>query len=276
MLDRWALRNSSFKKRIASLLFENRHLREATCIRALCAAEAEAIRETGLKNPVAVIPNGVEAPPPMAGQVAPPWAKVSGFGGTKVMLSLGRLHPKKNLIALLEAWRSVCDAAWPEAAEWRLVIAGLDEGGYENELKRCATELGLTESVWFAGPLYGATKQNAYRSAAAFIIPSVSEGLPMVVLEAWSYGLPVLMTAECNLPEGFAAGSALQITPNATSISEGIHVMSAMTGEQRADMGRRGKALTEQKFSWDRIGKEMASVLAWMNGQTSRPNLMFE
>ena len=53
-----ALRNSRWKKRIAALLYENEHLRHAACLHALNAAEAEAFRAYGLKNPICVIPNG--------------------------------------------------------------------------------------------------------------------------------------------------------------------------------------------------------------------------
>jgi glycosyltransferase involved in cell wall biosynthesis len=44
----------------------------------------------------------------------------------------------------------------------------------------------------------------------------------MVVLEAWAYGKPVLMTPECNLPEGFVAGAALRIEPSAESIARAL------------------------------------------------------
>jgi poly(glycerol-phosphate) alpha-glucosyltransferase len=272
MLDKWAVRNSAFKKRIAWRAFEYRHLLEATCIRALCEAETRAIRERGLKNPVAVIPNGIDPPPAVFQDVPPPWTQVPGFAGVKVALSLGRLHPKKNLIALLQAWRSLVESTGQRSTEWGLVIAGWDEAGHAAELKQCAKELGLAQLVWFAGPLYGAAKDSAYRGASAFVIPSLSEGLPMVVLEAWSYGVPVVMTAECNLPEGFAAAAALQITPGPASIHEGLTTLVAMNDAEREAMGRRGKALTEQQFSWERVGRDMAGLLSWVIEEGPRPD----
>jgi len=63
----------------------------------------------------------------------------------------------------------------------------------------------------FFGPAFGEEKEELLRSASAFILPSFSEGLPMSVLEAWAYGLPVVITPECNLPEGFAFQAALEI-----------------------------------------------------------------
>ena len=72
MLDPWALRNSAWKKRLAGRLYENRNLRSAACVHALCESEYESIRAYGLTNPVAIIPNGIDLPadgpkPP------PPW-----------------------------------------------------------------------------------------------------------------------------------------------------------------------------------------------------------
>ena len=62
MLEPWALRNAMWKKRVAALLYENQHLHGAACLRALSEAEAESIRSYGLRNPICVIPNGVDLP----------------------------------------------------------------------------------------------------------------------------------------------------------------------------------------------------------------------
>jgi glycosyltransferase involved in cell wall biosynthesis len=80
-------------------------------------------------------------------------------------------------------------------------------------------------SVLFLGPAFGETKDALLRRASAFILPSFSEGLPMSVLEAWSYRLPVLMTDHCNLPEGFAADAALRIGTDAASIAESMRLL---------------------------------------------------
>jgi len=100
----------------------------------------------------------------------------------------------------------------PSAREnWVLAIAGWDQVGYEGELKNMTSDYGLMSGVRFLGPLFGQEKDATYHACDAFILPSLSEGLPMTVLEAWAYAKPVLMTPECNLPEGFAAGAAVQI-----------------------------------------------------------------
>src|ERR1043166_7742722 len=89
-LDGWALRNARWKKRIAGALYENHHLRGAACLRALSEAEAGAIRSYGLRNPICVIPNGIDLP-----ELAARNAK-SQSADRKTLLYLGRLHRKKN------------------------------------------------------------------------------------------------------------------------------------------------------------------------------------
>src|SRR5205085_10696945 len=65
-------------------------------------------------------------------------------------------------------------------------------------------------SIRFLGPVHGAAEQALLREARFMVLPSLSEGLPMAILEAWAAGLPTLMTAACHLPEGFAARAALE------------------------------------------------------------------
>ncbi len=270
MLDPWAVRHSGWKKRIAGALFQNAQLREAVCLRALCAAEAKAFRTYGLKNPVCIIPNGIDLP------VAPGQgvARHPHFpAGKKVLLYLGRLHPKKGLARLLEGWAD----AGLAARGWVLVLAGWDQDGHAAALQRQATALGLAwtdgrrgdaegASMIFPGPQFGADKEASYASCDAFVLPSLSEGLPMVVLEAWAYGRPVLMTPACNLPEGFQADAAWRIEPDRAGIAAGLRRLGEATPADLRAMGVRGRALAEEQFAWRRLAVRMAAVYEWVLG----------
>ncbi|MEA3188605.1 MAG: hypothetical protein QOD99_2435 [Chthoniobacter sp.] len=262
MLDPWALRNSRWKKHIAAALFENAHLRNAACLHALCDAEADSIRAHGLRNPICVIPNGVDLPA-RPSQPSAPWPEA--FADNRCALYLGRLHPKKNLPNLLRAWKQNA----PQ--KWRLIIAGWDQNSHEAELQALAQQLEITDRVHFAGPLFAAAKAAAYANADAFILPSLSEGLPLVILEAWSHGMPVLMTSECNLPEGFSAGAAIQISTDVAGIASGLTDLFAMADEHRVEMGRRGRDLVQQYFAWEKIGREMLAVYRWILGLRAKP-----
>ena len=169
MLETWALNNSRWKKKLAGWLFENRNLRTADCLHALCAAEAESFRRYGLRNPVAVIPNGVD--PAEFEQLPGPEVLESRFPALRNRrwaLFLSRIHPKKGLPHLLRAWARVSADQRVRSSEWMLVVAGPDEGGHESEMKRLSGELGLESSVLFTGPLHGHEKLAALRQFRGF------------------------------------------------------------------------------------------------------------
>jgi glycosyltransferase involved in cell wall biosynthesis len=277
MLERWALRNARWKKRIAGLLYENQHLRAAACLRALCEAEAQSIRAYGMQNPICVIPNGVELPD-LAGS-----SNLDADNGLlqklplgkKILLYLGRLHPKKNAMNLVRGWKDIANLHASTRDGWVLAIAGWDQAGYERELKQLTADYDLAVSVRFLGPLFGSDKDAAYRSCDGFILPSLSEGLPMTVLEAWAYAKPVLMTPECNLPEGFAAGAALRIGTSPEEIAAGLKQLIQMSDGDRITMGNHGRALVATNFSWPRIGEQMRSVYEWvLSGGAPPPAVM--
>jgi poly(glycerol-phosphate) alpha-glucosyltransferase len=267
MLDPWAVANSGFKKRIARWLYEDRHLGGAACIHALCTAEADAIRDFGLENPICIIPNGVEVPQ-ASHRLAAPWSSIED--GARVLLFLGRLHPKKNVHGLLRALARV--KADRGLGDWRLVIGGWDQGGYGAELVALTEALALKREVIFVGALHGERKDAALRNADVFVLPSVSEGLPMAVLEAWSYGLPVAMTAACNLPEGFAAGAAGEIGVEPDLLANHLADFLSMKPSDLSAIGERGAELVRTRFSWERASQSFTDVYIWMRGGGQMPS----
>jgi len=88
----------------------------------------------------------------------------------------------------------------------------------------------------------------------------------MTVLEAWAYAKPVLMTSECNLPEGFAAEAALRIGTSPEEIAAGLRQLIEMTDQNRRTMGDCGHSLVATRFYWSQIGEQMRSVYEWVLG----------
>jgi poly(glycerol-phosphate) alpha-glucosyltransferase len=82
----------------------------------------------------------------------------------------------------------------------------------------------------------------------------------MSVLEAWSYGLPVVMTPECNLPEGFACGAALEIRNAEKSFQDVIRILIEMTDQERPAMGMRGRRLVEDRFTWPKVAQSLKEI----------------
>ena len=152
MLEPWALNHKALKKKIAMALFQRRDLESAKLFIATAAMEYESIRALGLRQPVAVIPNGVL------------FGSAAGSGDAAVAplpkrpdrtaLFLSRVHPKKGILNLLHAWATVAPQGW------RLQIAGPDEGGHLAEVMALARKLGIDHAVEYLGEL-------AWRSQSA-------------------------------------------------------------------------------------------------------------
>ncbi len=269
MLDPWALANSGWKKKIARRLYENANLRHAACLHALCEPERQAIRDCGLTGPICMIPNGV-VPAPEVRPPSPEWRRALP-PQARVLLYLGRLHPKKRLLELLQAWHLAGPSNPVGASAWHLVIAGPGPADYVHRLQRRIAQLGLAERVRLIGPQYGLCKQATLAAADAFVLPSLSEGMPNAVLEAWAWSLPALMTPHCNLPEGFVAGAALRIEPEPAGIAAGLRALFALSEESCRAMGRQGRDLVSARFTWTRVAAEFGSVYRWLLGRGDCP-----
>jgi poly(glycerol-phosphate) alpha-glucosyltransferase len=269
MLEPWALENSRWKKRLAALAFENRNLRSADCLHALCEAEARNMRNYGLRNPIAVIPNGVAledfSPLPSYEAIE---AEHPLLKGKKRMLFLSRIHPKKGLPHLLRAWQRLAT----EFNDWVILIGGIDQLGHEQVMRSLTIELGLGSSVIFLGPRYDDAKKRAMAGSDAFVLPSFSEGFSMVVLEAAAGGLPVLLTPQCNFPELAAAGGAIEMQPDVASCEKGLRQMLSLSDAQRKNMGSCGRELIKKTYTWPAIATQMTAVYAWLLQQGSKPD----
>lgn len=262
MLDPWAVGRARWKKRLVAAWFERAHLDGAACIRAIAPAEVRAVRAFGLRNPVALVPNGVDLPADAPAE--PPHEP-------RTLLFLGRIDPKKGVSELLRAWAAV--EAEARATGWRLQVTGWGHPKYVARMQALVRELDLSrETFVWTGPRYGEAKAACYRDAAAFVLPSASEGLPMAVLEAWSHRLPALLTDACNLPSGFEVGAARRIGATATSIAGGIRDVIRTEAATRTTMGEAGRRLVEDRFSWPKVAGDMVAVYRWVSYGGPRPS----
>jgi poly(glycerol-phosphate) alpha-glucosyltransferase len=160
----------------------------------------------------------------------------------------------------------------PIARSWVLAIAGWNEGTHESELKQLSAELRIVDSVLYLGPKFGQDKVAVFQHCDVFILPSQSEGLPMAVLEAWSYGKLVVMTDQCNLPEGFAAQAALRIPNEVEGICHGLKQLFELTPAELEVMGRNGRQLVDDRFGWRRIGERFNEVCEWVLHGGTKPD----
>jgi poly(glycerol-phosphate) alpha-glucosyltransferase len=246
-LEPWALGRSSWKKRPVGWWWQDRDLQRAACIHVNTPAEVAGIRAYGLRNPIAVIPNGVD--------LAAFDGMLRRAGDQRVLLFLSRLHAKKGLSPLIGAWKSLSN----DHPDWRLMIAGRDDGA-EAATRSQIAELGLQDRITMAGVLEGEQKLAAFASADAFVLPSYSEGFSMAVLEAMAAGLPVVLTPGCNFPQAAASGAAIEVEPETQSLQRGLRELLSMSDTQRCEMGRRARELVQRDHSWDRVATQMMQL----------------
>lgn len=251
--DSWAMSQNRLAKRIYGALTEMPLLRGAACLQALTTKEADQFRKAGLRGPVSVIPNGIPGGNidrvPDTGGLA---RMLELPNGSRALLFLSRVHRKKGLDILLQAFRTVADSH----SDIYLVIAGDDAGsGYRQEMEVRARDLGIHARCRFIGEVRGEFKQAVLLGADAFALISRSEGLPVAALEALGAGLPAVISSECNVPEVAKQCAGWVVEPSVAAASGALMELFGNQDEAR-ERGLRARALIKTKFTWDQIAAE--------------------
>lgn len=258
MFEPYILRRSRWKKRLVHWLFEDRNIRYVRFWRALTDKEADQIRATGARQPIAVVPNGLDiaqfARPtgpdrPIDTPLIPGLARRTA----RRMLFLGRIHPKKGLALLLPAWAALA-ARHPD---WELVIAGPDEGGHLARVRALADSLGLGDRVRFTGLVGGESKVRLLYSADLFVLPSFSEGLPMSVLEALACELPVVATRESNVSTLLACGAGWECDAELAALTAALEEALQAGDAERRERGISGRRAVAQRHGWGAVVAEL-------------------
>lgn len=260
-LSGWAMQSGSAVKRFFWPLIQRPALASTTCFHATADFEYHDIRRMGFRQPVAIIPNGIDIP-----DLLPKSRK-----DHRTLLFLGRIHPIKGLDMLLPAWRVVQD----RFPEWNLRIIGPDNRGYLLQMQRLASDLCL-ERVEFSGPQYGEQKWKAYRDADLFVLPTYSENFGMAVAEALASGTPAIVTKGAPW-SGLAAHQAgwwidLGIDPLVACLEAAL----AKLPMELATMGQRGRGWMDAEFSWPHVGQRMAETYCWILKGGSKPEWVLE
>ncbi len=252
MLEPWALRHKFLKKWVAMTLFQRRDLKTACLFLANSYLEYQHLRQLGLTQPIAVIPNGIPVIEPASGDAGRSLEKRQNKA-----LFLSRIHPKKGLVNLIQAWRQ----ARPEG--WRLQIAGPDEGGHRETVMTVAMMAGITSDIDYLGELYGEEKTAAYRNADLFILPTFSESFGVAVAEALSFGLPVITTKGAPWQDLQTYRCGWWIDIGVDPLAQAIRQATRLGEGERLAMGERGRRYA-QRFDWGEIACQMESVYRWV------------
>ena len=185
------------------------------------------------------IPNGVD---------------ISAFDKVKVrkfkdptLIFVGRLHPQKNLAALLQCINTLKQ----EFPKIQLLIIG--NGKEKNKLRRLILNLSLSKNVKLLGEIKGSQLIKLYKSSHIFILPSIYEGQPLTLLEAWAARLPVVAsnTGDCSyLVKNGINGYIIDNQYDPKDIAQMIK--KALSNKNLAKLGQNGYNFVKKNFSWDK------------------------
>ena len=258
MLEPWARSYHSWKKMIAWCFYQRRDLKAATVLQATSKQEAGNLQLLDFHIPIAIIPNGVDIP-------EFPEPVVKDKTNLKTALFLSRVHPVKGLLNLVRAWAKI------RPVNWRVVIAGPDEGGHQIEIEQEIQRHELSDSFSFIGSVADQDKWELYRSADLFVLPTHSENFGIVIAEALASGTPVITTKGTPWKELVENKCGWWIDIGVEPLAEALTKAMNLSPEERQVMGQRGRRLVEQNYSWDKIGNEMLSVYEWILGKGPKP-----
>ena len=242
---------------------------------ATCEKEYEEIRALGYRQPVAIVPIGMDLP-----EVEPRNTQNTLNDGRKRkrIVFFGRLHKVKAVDNLVLAWEKICSQSAPTSSvcsvdsvvqNWELVIAGPD-GGVRRELEALVSDRKIPR-VSFVGEINGDAKYRLLSAADIYVLPSLTENFGVTVAEALVSGTPVI--ASQGTPwQGLEREKCGRWVPiGVESLAAALDELMSMSEEERAAMGARGREWIRRDFSWKGIGTKMKAAYEWLLGQGEKP-----
>lgn len=178
--------------------------------------------------------------------------------GKRFLLFLSRIHPKKGIDLLIEAFAEI----HTEQPDLQLVIAGPDQVGLQPELQKLAAKLGISDKITWTGMVKGDMKWGAYLCAEAFILPSHQENFGIVVAEALSCSLPVLISNKVNIWQEIAEDNAgLVVEDTVAGCTDMLSQWQNMDDDSKAQMRGNAYRCFVTRFEITQAAKSLLEVL---------------
>ena len=247
----WSLKQKALRKRLTLALGARRAILAAGAIHCTSDEERRGIERAFPGANAIVIPLGIDA-----AFLETPQVSSAERNRDPYVLALSRLHPKKNLEALIEAFAGV---AVQQRALWRLVIAGAGDSRYVERLQRLAEQSGLDNRVSFPGWVDGVRKRELIQRASVFALASLHENFGVSVLEALASAVPVILSSEVDLADAVRRQRAgWVVEPTMASIRRGL-AEALDDAAERASRGAVARTLAK-RFGWPDIAAELIDL----------------
>ena len=273
MLDPWFKRAFKLKHARKSLYWpwgEYRVLRDAEGVLFTCEEErllaAQSFRPYNVK--------GVIAPYGIVGAIGNAALEKEAFlsdfphlRGKRLLLFLSRIHVKKGCDLLIEAFARIAG----DDPDLHLVMAGPDQTGWQAALERQAATLGIADRITWTGMLVGDLKWGAFRAAEAFVLPSHQENFGIVVAEALSCGLPVLISNKVNIWREIAEDKAGLVTED--TLEATCHLLKQwldLSLTEKSQMAQDAKKCFQERFDIRKAADNLLTILGNSNSMSHR------
>ncbi|HEY4281608.1 MAG TPA: glycosyltransferase [Chthoniobacterales bacterium] len=264
MLDPWFKRTYPLKHLKKWLYWpwaEYRVMRDAAAVIFTSEQERDEARESFWLYQVQekVSPLGVDQPVPIPSIKEKLSQRFPQLVGTRQLLFLGRLHPKKGCDLAIEAFATVA-GRYPDIS---LVIGGPDQIGWKEKLANRAQELGMQSRIVFTGMLDGELKQSALMNADAFVLPSHQENFGMAVVEALATGVPVLISDRINTSAQIAADHAGYVaTDDLAGTTSLINRWCETSGPEKEVMRRNARECFLRRYEINQAVDSLLRILS--------------
>lgn len=235
------LRKTLYWRVFAAPIFQ-----KAAIVHAITDIESRHLRALLPRASIQTIPNGIDIE--RVDRVIDSFGSRSIADSPRTILFVGRIDPVKGIDLLINAF---AQAALPKT--YGLTIAGFDRTArYSAFLRGIAIEQGVADRVNFVGPLVGAAKLEAYCRAWVVAVPSHSEVVGMVNLEASACRTPTITTFETGLSD-WQDGGGLLVRPNIASLVDALSTAAGWSYSERLERGRLARQLVEQRYAWSKL-----------------------
>ena len=254
-MSQWAMSNSRLVKSVFGFLFQHKVLRNVDMWVATAESEYKDIRRLGYKQPVCILPNGIDLPDErvvMDGK--------SNMSARRRMYFLSRIHPKKNVELLLRAWSRLES----RFSDWDLAIVGPDRNNpYADQMKALVRELNCRRVV-FTGELKGDEKFEFVRQSECIVLPTHSENFGMVIAEALACGVPAICSYGAPWEGLNTEKCGWWVPTTQEDFERAMSEAMSMSRDELIAMGMRGREWMRQDFSWHGIGSKMKAAYEWL------------
>lgn len=265
MLSNKALSFSVFSKWAFQLAGQRRALSRARAFHATSQAEAAEIRALGFQQPIIVLPNGVDMPP------SDP-ARHPTDENMRTLLYFGRIHPKKGVDDLIDAWLEVA-AMFPQ---WRLQIVGPGEPQHLSALNDRIRDI-KDARIEVRKGVFGSDKWRVFRDSDIFVLPTYSENFGLTVGESLACGRPVIVSKGAPWSDVVRKDCGWWVDIGAKPLAAAFKEALSSSRESLLAKGERGSRWINSCFSWESVAHSMSEAYHWLRfGGTPPDFILFD